>query len=243
MTRNGKIARLPRHIREQLNRRLEDADPGEPLLEWLNELPEVKEVLKKQFGGVPINKQSLSQWRLGGYQDWLQHEESCDMVRQLAEQAGDLNAEADDLSVTEMLAGLMSVELARATRAMLAEAVNTKERWRQLQDLLPQLSQLRRADHRAARLRLEQERWEKEREHLEKEEWARKLQKAKNQALAPFWDKLKRRPLAEMFGGGELGEKIADHILGVQNMDLPEWGEPSGPGQSGSDPVRPSQSE
>jgi hypothetical protein len=175
MTRNGKIARLPRQIREKLNRRLDDGEQGESLLEWLNELPEVKEVLKRQFGGVPINKQSLSQWRLGGYQDWLRHEESCEVVQQLAEQAGDLNAEADEQSVSEMIADFLSVELARALRAMLAEAADAKERWRQLQELLPQLSQLRRADHRAARLRIDQERWDLERERLEKEEWARKL--------------------------------------------------------------------
>jgi hypothetical protein len=243
MSRNGKIARLPKHIREQLNRRLEDGEQGDTLLEWLNGLPEVQEILKKQFGGMPINKQSLSQWRLGGHQDWLRHEESCRMVRQLAEEAGDLNTEANDVMVGEMLADLMSVELARAFRAMLAETAEPREKWRQLQEFLSQLSQLRRADHRTARLRMDQERWDLERERLEKEEWARQLQKAKNKALAPFWDLLKRGPLAEFFGGGETGEKIAEHIIKVQNMDLPESWERRVPVDAGSDLVRPGQSE
>jgi hypothetical protein len=40
MTRNGKIARLPQEIREQVNRRLEDGEPGKQIAEWLNGLPE-----------------------------------------------------------------------------------------------------------------------------------------------------------------------------------------------------------
>lgn len=44
MTRNGKIARLPREIREELNRRLDDGEQGVRLVEWLNGLPEVKRI-------------------------------------------------------------------------------------------------------------------------------------------------------------------------------------------------------
>jgi hypothetical protein len=36
MTRNGKIVRLPRSIREELNRRLDNGEQGKALVEWLN---------------------------------------------------------------------------------------------------------------------------------------------------------------------------------------------------------------
>jgi hypothetical protein len=36
MTRNGKIARLPKAIRDQLNKNLEDGMPGCRLVDWLN---------------------------------------------------------------------------------------------------------------------------------------------------------------------------------------------------------------
>ena len=65
LTRNGKIARLPQPLREELNRRLDQGVPGRPLLQWLNSLPEVQAVLAADFGDRPINKQSLSQWRHG----------------------------------------------------------------------------------------------------------------------------------------------------------------------------------
>ena len=60
MTRNGKIARLPLAIREQLNRRLQDGEPGTQLVEWRNGLPEVQAVMQAQFNGRPIGEPNLS---------------------------------------------------------------------------------------------------------------------------------------------------------------------------------------
>ncbi len=42
MTGNGKIARLPRALRDELNRRMGDGQTGQELLLWLNRLPKVK---------------------------------------------------------------------------------------------------------------------------------------------------------------------------------------------------------
>ena len=66
MTRNGKIARLPREIRDELNRRLQKGEQGGPLLAWLNALPAVSAVLAQEFGSVAISKQNLCEWRTGG---------------------------------------------------------------------------------------------------------------------------------------------------------------------------------
>ena len=60
MTRLGKIARLPRAVREQLNHRLADGEMGKRLVEWLNTLPVVHAVLTAEFGGRAINEQNLS---------------------------------------------------------------------------------------------------------------------------------------------------------------------------------------
>ena len=62
-TRTGKIARLPKSIRHQLNRRLEDGQPGNQLVVWLNGLPEVRHTLELHFDAHPINEQNLSDWK------------------------------------------------------------------------------------------------------------------------------------------------------------------------------------
>jgi len=160
-SRRGKIARLPQHLRAQLNRRLENGEQGKPLLAWLNELPEVKALLDGQFGGRPITEQNLSEWRQGGYQDWLRHEENCALVGRLAEEADDLAALAEDLPVSDCVAPILTAGLAHAAKALLEEATTPEERWRRLRELLGELSELRRHDHRAARLRRDQEVWER----------------------------------------------------------------------------------
>jgi hypothetical protein len=45
MSRVGKIARLPEEIREELNRRLANGEPGRAVLPWLEGLPAVKQVM------------------------------------------------------------------------------------------------------------------------------------------------------------------------------------------------------
>ena len=60
MTHNGKIARLPRNIRDELNQRLDDGQPGGDILAWLNALPQVQAA---GFGGSGINAQNLSNCR------------------------------------------------------------------------------------------------------------------------------------------------------------------------------------
>ena len=71
MTRNGKIARLPRTVREELNRRMQEVDPGLRLVARLNGLPDTQRVLANGFGGRPVSKQYLAEWKAGGYREEL----------------------------------------------------------------------------------------------------------------------------------------------------------------------------
>jgi len=68
-TRTGKIARLSRNIREGLNVLLDNNQPGSAIVEWINSLPETKEVLDNCFDGRPISEQNLSEWRQGGFRE------------------------------------------------------------------------------------------------------------------------------------------------------------------------------
>src|SRR5208337_1540982 len=81
--RNGKIARLPRDIRNQLNERLDCSEESPQLLEWLNALPESQKVVKDHFNGVPISPQNLSQWRQGGFQEWLARRDLSEDAREV----------------------------------------------------------------------------------------------------------------------------------------------------------------
>lgn len=86
-TRTGKIARLPLAVREEVCRRLRDRQPGRIICAWLNGLDEVKSILHGQFEGVPVDDNNISQWRQGGYQDWLAHQDVLDTTKRRSQWA------------------------------------------------------------------------------------------------------------------------------------------------------------
>ena len=97
-TRNGKIARLPRAVRQELNRRLDEGEQGKKLVAWLNALPEVQAIIAAEFGGKPIREQNLSEWRQGGYRDWTAQQEAIEIADRLGEDAAEWNGAGRRLS-------------------------------------------------------------------------------------------------------------------------------------------------
>ncbi len=167
MTRNGKIARLPKAIREELNRRLENGGLGVRLVEWLNALPEVKAVLAGEFNGRAISEQNLSEWKAGGYCDWEKHQERRALVRQLAEDAEELEASNKTGEFNRHLSVVLAAELAQATREALAQKTDAKERLACVEQAVGKLAQLRREESSGERVRLIRERWQAEQNQAE----------------------------------------------------------------------------
>jgi len=179
MTRNGKIARLPKAIREQLNKNLEDGVPGVRLVDWLNSLPAVQQVLTDQFEGRGINETNLSEWKAGGFLDWQARQEMRAQAQELAEEAQDLKAGtpgalAEHLSV--VVAGRYA-ELLNRWNGEVDEAFMKKLKG--LRRLCQDVAVLRRGDlavgHQnlqAERLALDREKWVEE----NKDDEARALQ-------------------------------------------------------------------
>ena len=132
MTRKGKIARLPREIRDELNQRLDDGAQGKDLVEWLNGLADVKKVLSSDFGGQPIIEQNLSQWKQGGFPDWQRQQERREAVSRLVEISDDLEAAGEWDGVPNCLATVLAAELAAETQKLLEETTDPRERWQTL---------------------------------------------------------------------------------------------------------------
>jgi hypothetical protein len=87
----GKIARFPSDIREELNQRLDNGQRGPEILPWLNELPAVKQVLAAHFNGAPVNAENLSNWRHGGHQRWLRQRRGFNDLKEYQEYALQIN--------------------------------------------------------------------------------------------------------------------------------------------------------
>src|ERR1700704_5249247 len=132
LTRNGKIARLPLAVRQELNRRLDEGEQGKKLVVWLNGLPEVQAIVAAEFGGKPIREQNLSEWKQGGYRDWVAQQEALEVAERLGEDATEWNAEGR-APLTDTLALWLVARYAVATRRV-AEA-GGREGWRLLREL------------------------------------------------------------------------------------------------------------
>ena len=153
MTRIGKIARLPNSIREELNQRLLDGHTAKTILPWLNDLPEVRSILDAQFDGKPINPVNLSQWRNGGYQDWLVRQQALKVVQDLAEDTTLSNSE----SFTAKLSQWLAMHLAATAQVVVAAERDPNIKWARLRELSSALSRIRHGESQTERLRLDRE--------------------------------------------------------------------------------------
>ena len=160
-SRRGKIARLPREVREQLNRRLADGEPGKPLVAWLNGLTEVQAVLAAEFGGNAIREQNLSEWKQGGYQEWLSQQEALEVARQLSADAGEIE-DTGPTPLTDRVATWLTARYVVAARKL--AATDGEPDFAKLREFCSDLVALRRGDHYAERLKLDRARLEFERQ-------------------------------------------------------------------------------
>ena len=168
LTHKGKIGRLPKGLQEQLNRRIENGEKGGRLVAWLNSLPEVRAVLAREFEGKPIREQNLSDWRKHGYAKWLRQQEALDMARQLAGDVDELQPPGSPPLADQMAVWLTARYLVAVQK--LAEQNGDGEMdLKTLRELCHDVVAVRRGDHSGARLKMEQERLEREREKTEEE--------------------------------------------------------------------------
>jgi len=175
MARNGKIARIPRDIRNELNERLADGEQGKRLVEWLNGHPEVRDALDLDFDGRPVTEQNLSEWRQGGHQDWLRHQENLEWARNAVEEGEELAGEDDSMPLSDRVSPLAVLVLGKLIHAACAAAPDSPESRRELLAVVRELTALRVSDHRAARLKMDLRRWDEEKEKIEEEAQEREL--------------------------------------------------------------------
>jgi hypothetical protein len=162
MSRTGKIARLPKELREQLNRRLDDQEPAAQLAEWLNARPEVQAVLKDQFAGRPISEQNVSDWRNGGFRDWQQFQVRREFFHQTLAETIELDKGLAYSSFLQDYSRFVMADLALAVKEATAQIEDPVRRVECLALLASRLAQFRREESNAARTEMQTERWEEE---------------------------------------------------------------------------------
>lgn len=155
--RTGKIARMSHAIREQLNRLLLDGRWGKDILPWINSQPEARAILDAFYDGEPVSKQNLSNWRRGGYRDWLAHQQNLEAVKLLGVNAKELD-EVGEGRLGDRLALCMTARIAAEFNELVSSKEMASERFQKLRALCSQHVALWRTGQNEKWIELERER-------------------------------------------------------------------------------------
>ena len=105
--RNGKVARLPLALREQINHLLDDGVPYKTIIERLGET------------GKHLNEDNISNWRLGGYQDHLKAQLINDRARTQTEAAADVLRDTGHLGPAKLQQVCQEIALLQYLRTLM----------------------------------------------------------------------------------------------------------------------------
>jgi hypothetical protein len=162
----------------------------------------------------------ISEWKQSGHPEWLRQEETRSLVSRLTEQSDDLDEATDGMEISDRYASVLSVEFVVLTKKLLEEKTDTKERWQCLREVFRELTQLRRDDHRAVRTVIKRDRWNREVEREEEEGLERMDKEHKQHLIDICFSPMHNQAMAEGFGGGEYGKKMAELLHRIK-FDLP----------------------
>lgn len=106
MAYKGKIGSFPADIREEINHRLHNGKSSTEILPWLNVQPSVIDVLEDRWEGKHVTPQNLSEWRNGGYQDWLERRHKTEHLKTLAHWSVNM---AEGVSAANLTSGSQTI--------------------------------------------------------------------------------------------------------------------------------------
>ena len=101
---NGKVARLPKAVRDQINLMIQDGVPYPAIIHQLGP------------AGHHLNAMNLSRWKDGGYQDWLLEQAWLAHTRARQEPAADLSTDFDATSLNHAALQLGTLHIFEALR-------------------------------------------------------------------------------------------------------------------------------
>ena len=218
-TRIGKIGRLPKSIREELGRRIEDGVPGTEIVQWLNTQPDVLAVMAKYFEGRPVTEQNLSDWKESGHVDWVRLQEARTWAGRLTEQAEELATMTGDNDLTDVLAMMLAVQIGQAGSQLVEQSAEVAERWERLCKLNRELSILRRDEDRRERTNHQWRRWEWQMDRQNDQDEEAGEQKRREQRLDRYVDRMGLKEHAE-FVGARAAERLYRIKHGLSEEDL-----------------------
>src|SRR5260221_1600252 len=176
MTRRGKIARLPHDIRDEINSRLHDGEEGVSIVAWLNSHPEVRSVLAELFDSRPINEVNLTEWKQGGYRDWVLRQDVLEFVddRRAENIFGE---EALGETAGASLVQWVALHYSASAKAIITDEADPKIKWARLREICTDVALLHRVQLTSKRV-AQEEYWMNRQQSKDEGERNEKLRRA-----------------------------------------------------------------
>jgi hypothetical protein len=175
-----------------------------------------------------VSEQNLSEWKRGGYRDWVTRQEALEQARELAADATELATATEGL-LADHLATVVTARYASALAGWNGEATEEfRRKLRALRALCQDIVELRRGDHSAARLQMERERLAREQEQTEEDVVAHFKRWVENPRVRDW--------VCEAWLSPEERDRRLREIFGIETRE----GEPS-PAEPESNPIKPNQ--
>ena len=157
--RNGKIARLPEAIREQVNKKLANHESSTPLLAWLNALPEVQAVMAREFGGEVIRRNNLHNWRQNGHQEWLRVRQAGELMERLGTPGNEM-AKMDAGAVLGTMTTFAAARYVVEMKKLGGRGGDDGQAWDRMREFCHDVVALSREEHLKQRLEFDREKYE-----------------------------------------------------------------------------------
>ena len=113
-----------------------------------------------------INEPNLTEWKKGGYREWLGQQEAKEFVPLLAKEADELNAMTGPL-LTDQMAVWLAARLMVVLRRLAVADLDDAAKWKLLHETAADIAAFRKGDHSGERLKLDRESLELDRDRLE----------------------------------------------------------------------------
>lgn len=231
--RRGKVARLPREVRQKINEMLDDGLVYREIIERLGE------------AGKGLSESNLSRWKDGGFKDWLAERAFLERIRARQETPRELVRDFDATEVNHAALQLGTLHIFEALRELGPGSLNEKLGG-DCAAFARLINALARASRETMQLQRYREACEKAREVLRELDPKRKLDESETRAIVRQVDELlglaqPQEVLEKLEKGSRLGvieERTEEELAG---REFPGPGDakggPAKAGETGASPV------
>jgi len=148
----GKIASLPKAMRNLVNEMLDENRPETEIAGKITGMLEKSAI--PEIAEIEVTQQNVANWRTAGYVKWQAENKARELAERIAATRGD-GKKVQDSGIADNIADCVLGELAVAATALVEGKMSALERRKTIDWIVPHITALRRGSHARSWIRIE----------------------------------------------------------------------------------------